>query len=425
MEPSPFSRFPRSERPFGTFGEQPTRHPDLTAQADCERSLFEEQPSSHLAPTAPANFGSFRLPQASGAGREMPAHTLHVNHDVQSLSRPAPASALASTQPDMPILRSRNEFLMTGVMPVSPMPDSNCSICTEPLASDVVKMVACGHVYHCVCVLSWFLGSGHSNRRCCNCREPLYDADPVPVRPTFRATDAEPDRWPPTRMEEDWSASAGSTPRPTYPSRLSIHPRTRDNGVDPLQNPFAPRPNRLRSFGGPPEIYSPTLSTGRFSGSHLPNMHSPRPAHQISVQESQNSDAQTPSIRTRRPPRGPPISLRDPPTRNLTPLERSITRLNPLETSTALPQAPRLSVEDDDTSRRSVGRPRTIHPLEGFRSSIEELSGTSMFRAAAPVAPGRPLRMSYSRPTPPRTILRAPTPVYISELDELPLSEWP
>ncbi|KAH3951440.1 hypothetical protein HBH70_092470 [Parastagonospora nodorum] len=404
MEPSPFSRFPRSERPFGTFGEQPPSHP---------------------APTAWTDFGSFRMSQASGAGRVMPAHTPHVNHDVQSLPRSAPASALALTQPDMPTLRSRNELLITGVMPVPPMPDSNCSICTEPLASDVVKMVACGHAHHCVRVLSWFLGNGHSNRRCCNCREPLNDADPAPFRPAFRTTEAEPDQWPLIRMGEDWSITTGSTPRPAYPSRLSIHPRRRDNGVDPLQNPFVFRTNRLRSFGGPPEIYNPTLSAGQFSGPHLSNMHFPRPAHEMNVEESQNSDAQTPSILTRRPPRGPPMNVRGPPTRNLTPLEMSISRLNPLETSNALSRAPRLSVEDNDTSRRSGGRPRAIHPLEGFRSSIEELSRTSMFRAAAPVAPGRRLRMSYSRPAPPRTILCAPTPVYTSEFYELHLSEWP
>lgn len=67
---------------------------------------------------------------------------------------------------------------MTGVLPIDAPPDSECSICMETLSQDVVKMVTCKHVYHCVCILAWFNGNGKQHRRCPNCREVLYDAAP-------------------------------------------------------------------------------------------------------------------------------------------------------------------------------------------------------------------------------------------------------
>jgi hypothetical protein len=45
---------------------------------------------------------------------------------------------------DMPALRSRDEFLMVGVTAIPPTPEL-CSICTEPMSSDIVKINACSH----------------------------------------------------------------------------------------------------------------------------------------------------------------------------------------------------------------------------------------------------------------------------------------
>lgn len=68
---------------------------------------------------------------------------------------------------------------MTGVFPWVAQPNEDCPICKEPLNDDVVQMVACGHSFHCVCILTWFRSSGTDNhlqnRTCPNCRHVLYE----------------------------------------------------------------------------------------------------------------------------------------------------------------------------------------------------------------------------------------------------------
>jgi hypothetical protein len=82
-----------------------------------------------------------------------------------------------------PTLRSPLEFLMTGVLPTNAVPDEEFTICTEPLEEDVVKVIACKHSFHCVCVLDWFTdGYDPRNRTCPNCRTKLYEA--LPTRKT-------------------------------------------------------------------------------------------------------------------------------------------------------------------------------------------------------------------------------------------------
>jgi hypothetical protein len=97
-----------------------------------------------------------------------------------------PPFAPAHPPTNMSALRSQAEFFMTGVLPIAAPPDSECSICMEKLSADVVKMVACKHVYHCVCILAWFNGDEKQNRRCPNCREELYEAAPR-VRPAMHS----------------------------------------------------------------------------------------------------------------------------------------------------------------------------------------------------------------------------------------------
>jgi hypothetical protein len=63
---------------------------------------------------------------------------------------------------------------MTGVLPIAPPPGADCTICTEKLDHDAVKLATCDHVFHCACLLEWVQGSGEGNRRCPNCRAELY-----------------------------------------------------------------------------------------------------------------------------------------------------------------------------------------------------------------------------------------------------------
>ncbi|KAG9194144.1 hypothetical protein G6011_04179 [Alternaria panax] len=87
----------------------------------------------------------------------------------------------------MPSLRSQPEFYMTGVAAVNTTAEpvdanAECTICLEPLSDDVVKFQACGHMFHTVCVQSWFDQSaprtGHKRGTCPNCRHELYEPDP-------------------------------------------------------------------------------------------------------------------------------------------------------------------------------------------------------------------------------------------------------
>ncbi|KAF1945936.1 hypothetical protein EJ02DRAFT_419024 [Clathrospora elynae] len=99
----------------------------------------------------------------------------------------AQASLLDQPTSNMPSLRSQGEFYMTAVTPVDttsePLPDdAECTICLEPLIEDVVRFHACRHMFHTVCVLSWFDESAPRNGRqrgtCPNCRHELYEPDP-------------------------------------------------------------------------------------------------------------------------------------------------------------------------------------------------------------------------------------------------------
>ena len=68
---------------------------------------------------------------------------------------------------------------MTGVLPVPAQPDAACSTCLEPLTDDVVRMVKCGHMFHCTCILPWFQSRAQRRGSCPNCRA---DFEPEPLR---------------------------------------------------------------------------------------------------------------------------------------------------------------------------------------------------------------------------------------------------
>lgn len=95
-------------------------------------------------------------------------------------------STPAATTTTVSSLRSQGEFFMAGVIPVdtvaTPLPkDTDCSVCLEHLSEDVVKITACGHIFHTVCVLGWFDRSaprdGTKKGTCPNCRTELYEPD--------------------------------------------------------------------------------------------------------------------------------------------------------------------------------------------------------------------------------------------------------
>jgi hypothetical protein len=65
-------------------------------------------------------------------------------------------------------LRSRPELYITGMSPIDPTPDAECSICTEALEADVVQIAVCQHAFHCRCIVVWLEGNERGNRTCPN-----------------------------------------------------------------------------------------------------------------------------------------------------------------------------------------------------------------------------------------------------------------
>jgi hypothetical protein len=87
---------------------------------------------------------------------------------------------MASTSnPDT--LRSQAEFFMGGVIPVAAQ-SGECTICIEPLETDVIQLVKCKHVFHLVCALEWFNTSARQRGSCPLCRRELYEPEPLFVR---------------------------------------------------------------------------------------------------------------------------------------------------------------------------------------------------------------------------------------------------
>lgn len=83
---------------------------------------------------------------------------------------------MATPNPSVPALRSKAEFFLVGVRPISPPNDAECPICQEVLMEDVVQIVACRHTFHTNCVQAWLQGDDNMHRRCPYCRFELYAA---------------------------------------------------------------------------------------------------------------------------------------------------------------------------------------------------------------------------------------------------------
>jgi len=91
------------------------------------------------------------------------------------------------TRPTTPFtLRSQLEFYMTGVSLIdgpstAAMSSGECTICLERLTEDVIRIHACDHMFHTLCIISWFdtnaPRSGIRRGTCPNCRCELYEPD--------------------------------------------------------------------------------------------------------------------------------------------------------------------------------------------------------------------------------------------------------
>ncbi|KAK1913729.1 hypothetical protein P3342_006972 [Pyrenophora teres f. teres] len=165
-----------------------TREANDAPQIDYQYRLNPSIPTLPTHRAAPANGGpqwlAPRMDQSSehsllAPGRITTRNTLGELH----------SSGIIKPQSDsinMPTLRSQSEFYMAGVTTIDTRATRShekgkCSVCIEPLEHDVIKILACGHEFHTVCVQSWFDKSaprtGTKPGTCPNCRRELYEPD--------------------------------------------------------------------------------------------------------------------------------------------------------------------------------------------------------------------------------------------------------
>ncbi|KAH7068112.1 hypothetical protein BKA63DRAFT_494777 [Paraphoma chrysanthemicola] len=160
------------------------------------------------------------------------------------------------------VLRSQVEFFVIIIIPVASQP-GNCTICQDPLGTDVVSTVACQHSYHLTCVLNWFQSSASQRGSCPNCRQELYKPEPlsapqfVALSPLRRSPALLPSSHPLSYRSESWQYSPAS---PIY----RFGPISYHYGSSPSYAPSSPLYGPSDYEAGPAETYfhisSPTLS---------------------------------------------------------------------------------------------------------------------------------------------------------------------
>lgn len=142
---------------------------------------------SHNTP-APGEASRHSTPSESitDAGPHAYPTTSNTSAAMQRSGSGFPTAAPPGTSP---VLRSQMEFYMTGVSPVdctslAAIPTEDCTICLELLTEDVIRLHACNHMFHTLCIIGWFDDSApRSGRRrgtCPNCRCELYEPDNPP-----------------------------------------------------------------------------------------------------------------------------------------------------------------------------------------------------------------------------------------------------
>ncbi|KAF3009950.1 hypothetical protein E8E13_011143 [Curvularia kusanoi] len=167
----------------------------------------DRPPTSPQPENAPQLPSPIRMP-SSEAPQALPgAHNNDPTPQNNTQAHPGQAD-IPSSLNNAPALRSRDEFLMTGVTSV-PAQSGDCTTCLEPLTTDVVQLSKCGHVFHCTCILFWFKSNSAQRARCPNCRAELF-SDGI-----FGATDdyRENMRARRTRARRNWQAI--QTPAPS------------------------------------------------------------------------------------------------------------------------------------------------------------------------------------------------------------------
>jgi hypothetical protein len=186
-----FPRPPRAEALFDMSGRQepdgtPRYNPDGTRRYDPERAARSRALNQRrVAATTGRALREHFIPRV--AEHSLPSNWAERMHQAEQDRLSAPTQPSDQQASNMPSLRSQPEFYMTAVTPVDTttetLPDdAECTICLEPLVEDVVKFHACGHMFHTMCVLSWFDQSapreGKKRGTCPNCRHEFCESDP-------------------------------------------------------------------------------------------------------------------------------------------------------------------------------------------------------------------------------------------------------
>ncbi|KAH6411658.1 hypothetical protein HBI08_136740 [Parastagonospora nodorum] len=75
-------------------------------------------------------------------------------------------------------LPTQTDFFHSGAIRISAWP-GNCNICAEPLETEVIKLIACRHMFHLECAIAWFESDNARRGSCPNCRCELFEPAPL------------------------------------------------------------------------------------------------------------------------------------------------------------------------------------------------------------------------------------------------------
>lgn len=73
-------------------------------------------------------------------------------------------------------LLSEAELFLSGIVSLEAQSD-DCSICKEALEGNATKVVACGHIFHQVCLFTWIGSIKYGAKTCPMCCRTWYRRD--------------------------------------------------------------------------------------------------------------------------------------------------------------------------------------------------------------------------------------------------------